>query len=324
MFSRVIKTILLVCLALFFCTENTKAQCFASPGNPVGGAENMGVMSKNYLRIMSFYRYHQADKYYKKDAPYKGMMETVDKAFFNYCGFIVGYGITDRLSMETEMGYFLNKTQIYLSNEDVLRGFGFSNINAGLKYALYQNSDKRLEWTVAAAGKVPLSNEFQRVNGVELPVDLQPSTASYGFVLQSYLIKENSFDAWRVFLINRFEKNYENPNKYLFGNSVSTSAFFSKHYIFGNGSLKDWTIILQARHQFQEKNIRNGKTVDASGSHIVFLAPQLNCSIKEKWNLSLMFEKAVYRYYNEVQLGADYSVSFHLSRDINLIKQKKS
>jgi hypothetical protein len=279
-------------------------------------------MSRKSLRIMSLYRYHLANTYYQGEKVYEGNMRTVERATYNYCGMMAAYGLSDRLSLEAETGYFINKTQVYRHSLNSLSGSGFSNLTAGLKYALYQNSEKRLEWTVSAAGKLPLSSGFASVQGVELPVDLQPSTSSYGFVCQSYFIKENSFNAWRFFLVNRYEKNFENPNGYLFGSSLHTAAFFSKHFIIGSGGFKDWTIILQARHQYQNQNRRWGKLVEASGNQVVFLSPQINCSIHEKWNLSVMLEKIIYRSYRSVQLGGNYSVGIHLSRDINLQRTK--
>jgi hypothetical protein len=301
--------------------QQALAQCFASPGNPVAGAENMGVMNKNFLRVMVFYRYHSAEKYYTGSKPYSGPMQTLENAWFNYSGALLAYGLTERLSLETEAGYFLNKTQRYKGGYE-LTGNGPSNLIGGLKYALYQNTEKRVEWTVGTAAKIPLNKEFVSVNGVELPVDLQPSTASYGIVLQSFLIKENSFDAWRVFMTQRYEHNFVNPHTFLFGSTFNTSAFFSKHYIFGDGRFKDWTFILQARFQMQQQNRRNNTAVEASGSRLLFLSPQINCSINEIWNLSASWEQIVYRHYHSVQLGGKYSLMLHLSRDIELKKPK--
>ncbi len=302
---------------LVFNQQKGKAQCFATPGNPVGGAENIGVMMKNHLRVQSSFRYHKASNYYKGDSPYLGHKRTLDEAYFSYGGILAAYGITNRITVELDAGYFFNKTQEYLKWDGTLTGYGPSNMTAMVKYALYQDMLNRIEFTLGAGGKIPLSRTYQRVDGVVLPIDLQPSTASYGLRAQSFLVKENSIGSWRLFWINRYEKNFENPYNFLFGDHFSSAIFYSKHtHLEASQRFKHWTLILQARYEFNDQNIRNGQLVEASGGHLAIIAPQVNCSIDQTWNLSLLFEKVIYRYYNHVQLGGNYSVGVQLSRDL--------
>lgn len=309
--------IYLLLIIIIISQERAVAQCFATPGNPVGGAENIGVMMKNHLRIQSSFRYHLASNYYKGSQIYQGDKRTLDKAYFNYGGLMAAYGITNQLTLEVDAGYFFNKTQEYLKWDGSLTGSGFSNISAMLKYALYQDMLNRVEFTMAAGGKIPLSTEYQRVDGVVLPIDLQPSTASYGIKAQTFLVKENSVGSWRIFWINRYEKNFENPYNFIFGDLFSSAIFYSKHtHLNISERFKHWTLIMQARYEYNDQNTRNKQTVPASGGHMVVIAPQINCSIDQKWNLSVLFEKAIYRYYNNIQLGGNYSIGVQLSRDI--------
>ncbi|MDD2411398.1 MAG: hypothetical protein RBS19_03440 [Bacteroidales bacterium] len=228
-----------ILVILFFSTYQAKAQCFASAGNPVGGTDNMGVMEKNTLRIASFYRYSYSGKYKSGDKSYSGSSSVLNHAFFNYAGWLAGYGISDKLTIETEGGYFINKTQSYKFNDERLTGFGLSNAVISLKPRFYINRGKRIEISGALGVNIPFSREMQIVNHVTLPIDLQPSTGSYGLVFQSFFVKEDSFNANRFFLTNRIEKYFENKENYLFGTSYSTSFYFSKHYVFEKWKLKD-------------------------------------------------------------------------------------
>ncbi len=317
------KGLVISLLLLSFCLTGSEAeaQCFASSGNPVGGSGNLGVMEKYGLRVMTTYRYHLAARYFQGDEPYNENNRTLSSANYNFQGLLIGYGLKERLSLEAEAGYFYNKTQYYRLSEHSLTGYGLSTALLSLKYALYQNKDQRFEITGAAGINIPFSRTLMSVDGVTLPVDLQPSTSSYGLTLQSYLIKENSFKAIRFFWVNRYERNFENPQGYVFGSIFSSSAFFTRHFVFGQGKMKDWTLILQARFQSKNQNIRNGNTIDASGGRILFLSPQINVSINEIWNVSLMYEKPVYQYYHGVQLGANYAFALNLSRDLSLKKK---
>lgn len=296
------------------------AQCFASAGNPMGGSANMGVMNKNALRVMAFYRYQFASDYYNLDALYHGHARIYRSANYNYAGTLLGYGITDRISAELETGFYINKSVNYrLESLSWQTGQGLSNALVSLKYAFYRDVDKRFEITGSGGVNIPYRYRLMSENGSVLPYDIQPSTAAYGLVLQTFLIKENSFKSIRFFWINRFDKNFVNPDGYVFGSVFSTSAFFSRHFIFGQGKAKDWTLIFQVRFQHTEPNL--GYKENASGGRSVFIAPQINCSINELWNISLMYEKPVYQYYNGIQLGVNYALLLNFARDFDLTKK---
>ncbi|HRZ42364.1 MAG TPA: hypothetical protein P5228_06635 [Bacteroidales bacterium] len=320
MSNRLLISILLP-VTFLFATGNAEAQCFASSGNPVGGSGNLGVMEKKGLRVMTTYRYHLASRYFSGDELYHEDNRTLSSANYNFQGLLLGYGLTKRLSLEAEGGYYYNKTQRYRLSQLSLRGYGLSTALVSIKYALYQNKDQRFEFTGAAGVNIPFSRTLMSVDGVTLPVDLQPSTSSFGITLQTYLIKENSFRALRFFWVNRYERNFENPQGYVFGSIFNSAAFITRHFVFGQGALKDWTLILQARYQSKNQNIRNDNIVDASGGRMFVVSPQINLSINETWNISLMYEKPLYQYYHGVQLGADYAVVVNLSRDLSLQKK---
>jgi hypothetical protein len=316
--------LLLLSLALTFpMSQKTNAQCFASAGNPMGGSANMGVMDKYALRTMVFYRYHHASQYYDGLEKYDGINRLYEKASYNYMGLLTAYGITNRLSAELEAGYYFDKTLTYKVGGLVQQGFGPSNMVMSAKYALVTNPETRFEFTTTAGVSIPFTRSFQRVNGIELPEDAQPSNASAGMVLQTFLIKENSFTAIRLFWINRFEMYGLNPKGERFGNALQSAAFFSRHFIIGNGALKDWTAIVQLRYQHrgQTKHHDTGTITNASGGNQLLIAPQINCSVNQKWNLSLMWEKPIFQHLNGIQLGIDYAVMVSLVRDFKIKKQ---
>jgi len=299
-------------------------QCFASGGNPMGGSGNMGVMDKGALRTQFFYRYHYGSTYFEGDQVYEGSARLYRNADYHYSGLLLAYGITDRLTVEFEGGYYPSKTVRYRIADFSQRGFGLSNGVTSLKYALLQNQEKRLEFSGAAGVAVPFRRAFQRVGGVVLPDDVQPSNASMGLVAQTYLIKENSFTSMRFFWVNRYEHYFANPRDDVFGASLSSAAFVSRHFVFGEGGFKDWTAIVQARYQYkgQTAHRETGKITEASGGQSVVLVAQINCSIHETWNISLLFEKPIYQYYNGIQIGANYALLLTVARDFNIKKKK--
>lgn len=319
-----IQAVLLV-VFLLYSGLTLQGQCFASGGNPMGGSANMGVMDKGSMRTLAFYRYHYGSTYYEGSKVYEGGARLYREAAYHYNGLLLAYGLTDRMTLEFEGGGYPLKTVRYRVADITQRGFGLSNGITSVKYALLQNDEKRLEFAGAVGIAVPFRRELQREAGVILPDDVQPSNASMGLVAQTYLIKENSFTSMRFFWLNRYEHYFANPRGELLGPSLSSAAFVSRHFVFGQGGFKDWTAIVQVRYQAkgQTRHHKTGAITRASGGHSVLLIPQINCSIHETWNLSILIEKPLYQYLHGIQIGADYAILLTVARDFKIPQKKK-
>lgn len=308
-----------------FLTRTAFSQC-CSPGNPIGGTTNIGILDKKTFRLIAFYRYSYSDGYYKGSK--KSNSSFVKDAKFNYAGLVLSYGLLNKLTIETELGYFINKSQTY--NVDPLytnTGYGLNNGVFSLKYNLISKKEKPLEWTIGVGVKFPFIKKYQIVNNVELPRDVQPSTNAFGIVAQSFLYKGIPEKKMKLFFINRFETNYPDYKYFKYGNFLSSSLFLTKSL--GNS---DFTAIIQVRHEYRGKDLTNanvqspfanGDIVKASGGNLIFIAPQINYTFAKKWNLSLLADIPVYRYYNETQLGNKFSVALYLSRDFGGKCEKK-
>lgn len=324
--------ILLLLIALQSIVSNLYSQCFTSPGNPIGGNLNLGVVKENSLRITSFYKHSRSSRYFYGDEPYtKEAGKTFEKALFNYVGGFVAYGVTKNLTLETEWGYFLDKVRFFSTEEEI--GNGFSNALITGKYRVFSNPHKRVEATLGFGGKVPLRHEAQIKEGVELAPEAQSSGGAYGMVGQLYLINEIPFQALRFFLIAQYEHNFPSLpeffkyKKYKFGNSLKTSFFVSKH-LHMPPSLEwlsqNWTAILQIRNEIKGKNQTMKKDVEEpewedvpnSGSVTFFACPQLNYTLNKIWNFSLTVDIPVYQNYNKKQMAVDYAFNVNVTRDI--------
>ncbi len=305
-------------LSLFVLPNELKAQCFASPGNPIAGSANVGILQPRITRAVVFYSYSFSNQYFNgsKAIDYD-FPARVSSANYNYVGFNVGRGITKRLSLELEAGYFINKTQNYTYLDFSDRGFGLSNLVISGKYNIYKDIVKQTEISVSGGIKMPFSTKPQEVDGVRLGIDTQPSTGHFGSIVQALIVKELEGPSMRFILLGRWEKNFnENKLNYLFGDAITTSLFISKHLANRHTELtKDITVILQLRHEYRFRNLSGGKEMLGSGSNILFMAPQINYNHNMVWNFSLIYDFPIYRYYNETQLGTSYAISFSITRD---------
>ncbi|MFW6290208.1 MAG: hypothetical protein ACOC0R_04495, partial [Mariniphaga sp.] len=199
------------------------AQCLSSV-NPVGGTDNLLVLEKKSLRIISFYRYGQGNRYF--EGAQHSNYDLIAKAYYNYLSTVLGYGVTHKLSLELETGYFFNKTQKYnLSPQYALTGKGLSSAVLLAKHSLFTEPFKRIYINGAAGGKIPLSREMQQQENVILPVEVQPTLGAFGAVLGASFVKESSGTGRRYFVTSRFETNAENAANYRQGNMLFNSVY---------------------------------------------------------------------------------------------------
>jgi hypothetical protein len=297
--------ILLLNLSLGF------SQC-CSTGSPVAGVSSVGIVEKNNLRTTLFYKHGFSDSYYAGNHKLSngGLISHAD---FNYLSLFLGYGIANHLCIETELGYFLNKTQHYnLEPAYILKGFGLNNGVASLKYNIFQTADKNIEYTAGAGVKFPFNSTPQTVKNVQLPVDIQPSTHAWGTVFHSFLSKKLNKPEGRIVLVNRFEMNLKDKTGYQFGNVLYSSLYLCKPF------LNAFTAVIQFRNEWKFEDKMNSTDNPNTGSNNIYFSPQISYRFQKKWNLSALFDIPVYRYYNGTQLGTKYAFAFTLMREFVL------
>ena len=82
-------------------------------GTPSGASQYVGILNKNHLRIIvTFGRHNFLDTYYQ-GSHISTDPSLLQKSFYNYSGLTLSFGITKRVTLESDNGYFINKTQIF-------------------------------------------------------------------------------------------------------------------------------------------------------------------------------------------------------------------
>jgi hypothetical protein len=293
------------------------AQC-CSPGNPVGGTANLSIVPKQVLRMNTYFRYGYADTYFEGSS--KSDFLFVENASYNFLGTILTYGLLDKLNVEVELGYYFNLTQNYDINATkyTLEGFGLRDGVISLKYNFYKNAPKELEFTAGLGTRIPFRKNPQTVNNVELPIDVQSSNMAYGIVAQTFLYKGFIANGLHLFLLNRYENTFENTQEYRYGQALYTSLFVSK------ALTTHWSLIIQVRDEWREPDQRFDQSVPSSGGNTLFVAPQLNYNVLQQWNISVLADIPVFRYYEGIQLSPKYAFSIQLSREFDFLKKINS
>lgn len=290
------------------------SQCLMSV-NPVGGTANILTLEKNTLRVISFYKYGGSSQYFKGSK--KSDFALIDKSYYNYLSANIAYGFSSKFTIESELGYYINKIQHFaVSPVYKVRGYGFSNAVLSGKYTLYSNQIKRNFFTVSGGAKIPFRRTKQQSGGVDLPIDVQPTLGAYGMVFQSFYVNEVTHSGMRYFISNRFEYNFANKYHYKAGSSLVNSFYASKHLVAVPG---DWTVILQLRNELRNVDRINDTVKPSSGSVLLFVVPQINYVYKEKLYVSLMADIPFYQYFKGEQLGAGLGFTLSISRSFSLL-----
>jgi hypothetical protein len=319
----IFRKILFVVALCTLISGEIAAQCFGSPGNPAAGTSNLGTLNKNVVRVNLFHKFSYSDTYFTGHQQSDFVL--YDKAYFNFLGNLIAWGVTNRFTLEAETGFFINKT-IYYSHDlpftlqyNSLNGYGPTQTVLSGKFLLLSDEKSPVKWSASAGAKIPLRYRPMYYNNTQLPVDVQPSNMAFGAVLQSYLLRENSFKGLRYFMINRYEYNFKNCIDYHWGQTMFNSLFLSKRLHFKQQWLtENWTAVFQLRHEMRTRNynyLLSDPLVNASGSQLVFFTPQINYTAKEIWNFSLLFDIPLYQYYNGTQFGNKYAISLSVTRD---------
>ncbi|MDP1623130.1 MAG: hypothetical protein Q8M08_12415 [Bacteroidales bacterium] len=298
------------------------AQC-CSTGSPVGASVYVGVLEKNHLRAITYFRHSYSDTYFENDHKTTENVQ-LSNSSFNFAGLALAYGITKRLTVEIDAGYYFDKTQNFKNINYQTQGNGLSNATFSVKYGTIVKPARQIEFTTGFGLRFPFSTNPQIIDGVQLNRDVQPSTNAFGISEMLFFNKGFPAITLRLFSINRYDYNFTDKSNYKYGNILLNSIFVSKKivkYFFG---------ILQFRSEwktndrdFANKNEKGDSRVINSGYYLFTVSPQLSYSIAGKWNLTAIYDLPLYKFYKGKQMTPAYSVAVSLTRDFDLGKSNR-
>lgn len=300
---------LITVMVLFLLTYSINAQC-CMPGNPSGGTTNQGSLLPKDLRVVAFYQFSNGSHFFTGSQ--KQNYNYIEGAHYHFTGLSVAYGINPKYTIELETGYFNNRTIRYskqgLKDNPVNHSKGWGDFSFLNKYTLYKNRLNHWEFTPMIGFRIPTHLHPKTFEGEILPIDLQTSTQSFGLTGGLFVYKGLGNKKTHLFLNNRITYSFPNFDKYQFGVTWN-SALFVSHNLNHR-----FTFIGQIRNEWRQKDSKNGYFKDATGSDVVLLIPQINFSVTQKWNFSILAEVPVYHYYIGTQLARSFSLAFVLNR----------
>ena len=307
-------TLVLAATTAVFWTFDASAQCCAA-GNPITADGSAGGGGKNILEVQALYKYSFSDTYFEGST--KTDYKYIDYSSFDFTSLHLAYGITDRLKASFELGYFFSKTQTFAFGYD-RKANGLGDGVIGFQYNAYKNQGKQLDLFPYVRFTLPIG-VFDQMNGpVVLPIDIQPSSGSFKYLVGALLSKRFAEGKVAFFLDGSAEFsqriNTERTN-YKYGNLYNVSLYGSYQVI------DNLIVALQLRDQVRDKaSNRNNEQINATGGHVMFLIPQLRYTFFTFWDASVLYEYPFFKSMNGKQLTNNYAITLRVGRTIKFNK----
>ncbi|MBI9036093.1 MAG: hypothetical protein JEZ03_16660 [Bacteroidales bacterium] len=291
-------------------------QC-CSAGNPLTGIGDYSSLKAKTIKLSTAYKSSVSSGYYHGAEIECGPIHNkIDHAYFDFLEMSLLYSATNRLSMQADLGYFLNKAEIYenQATSDAI-GKGLGDLGLQLRYTIYRNVFRKLEVNGGAGIKIPIGVFDQEAGNIRLQLPVQPSSGSYKYFANLFLGKAFS-EKFSVYGFGMFEWaqwiNMENF-EYKYGN-VYQMAFGANYKLIKNLSAGINVLgEIKARSHREENQI-----VNATGGQFVSVTPALSYSLKDIMMIESRCRIPVYKYYNGLQIGNRFMFEIRLSKKFRI------
>ncbi len=318
----IITTVLLIVLDNQLFSQGC---CSGGSGSPIAGGASQGVLQERQFELAPNFQHVSSNKFQVKD---KDTISLFDNLFSNYLYMRFAYGITDKLTMSLESGYFFNKTQIGLKKSDTIVSSGIGDLILFPRYSIYtKNTLKtRTEITLGLGLKIPLGkyNDSTKVftdpsTGQNYyttsPPTVQTTTGSQDFIFYGFLFRGFPEKKFRVFANLLYIKKGWNALGQKFGDYSSVGLFAGRTFFDKLG------VTVQIRGEWID-SMKYDKNIDmlalynidvkSTGGRKIFFTPQLSFTNKN-FTVYALTEIPLYQYVNGTQVASEYQFTAGMS-----------
>ena len=306
--------------------------CSGGSGSPIAGGASQGVLKQRQIEVAANYQYVGSNKFQVGD---RDTVSLFDNLYSNYLYMRLAYGVTEKLTISIESGYFINKTQIELNRRDTIKSSGIGDLILFPRYSIYtKNTEKtRTEITLGLGYKMPLGKYndstvvFTDPNSgkkyyTTSPPTVQPTNGSQDFIFYGFLYKGYPDKKFRVFSNIIYIKKGWNPLGQKFGDYASVGFFAGQTFFKKLGvTLQvqgEWVNKMKWNHNIDMLALYN-IDVKSTGSKKIFFVPQLSFTQK---NLTIyaLSEIPLYQYVNGTQVASQYQFTSGISYRFSIKK----
>lgn len=316
--------ILFFLIGILLSVKTYSQCCAAGSGSPIAGDASQGVLQDRQLEINTNFQYIATEKFLTGDSPAPDFLK---KYYSNYNYLRLAYGITKKLTLSVESGYYFSKTQVHLNSEKA-GSSGIGDLIIFPRYNVYNHTEecKRVELTLGLGLKIPIGKYNDSIGQVEpfsgttyyvtLPPAVQPTTGSNDFIFYLFAFRGFPDHNFNVFVNSIYVKKGWNPLGEKFGNYASIGLFAGKTLY------KKLGILFQVKGEWIDKMKFNEDTylmgslnydVASTGSKKIFLVPQVNYTFGRSVTLYAFSEFPIYQYVTGTQIASQFQITTGIS-----------
>lgn len=311
--------------------------CSGGSGSPIAGGVSAGVLQEGQMELGLNYQYSNSNKLYSGGKLDTLSSNKIDNLSSNYLYAKIAYGITKKLTLSIETGYYLDRTLVKLHPENIdntQKSSGIGDLIIFPRYDVYDktNANYHTEITLGLGIKIPLGKCNDSTLVYEDPLTgqksytpsaptVQPTTGSTDVIFYGFALHEFKRAKFRLFANALYVKKGWNPLGEKFGDYIGVGLFTSKTFF------KKLGVTLQIKGEWiapmqgvagvglsPSDNMMALYNVDlnSTGSKKFSFVPQISYSYKSFIFFALT-DIPLYQYMNGTQISAQYLVTTGLS-----------
>jgi len=288
------------------------AQCCAA-GNPSSNGDVLGIQKKS-LSVSASYLHSYSDTYFEGDQV--SDWDYLKNTNFDFMMLSFNYGLTDKINISTELGYFLDKSIQYSRNDYIRNSDGLADATIGIQYHLYSNKEQMINIAPKLKVSLPIG-QFDKMDGIiVLPIDIQPSSGNYK-LNTSILITKGFFGSkfsLSSFLSSEFSQRINTQRTdYKYGNLYNGSIKISHR------SSKKLISSLSFSALFRENALSKDILMESTGGTYLRLRPSISYSLKNKYSVNTSVGIPIYNNVNGTQLTNKFDIAIGVSKIFRII-----
>ncbi|MBC8147681.1 MAG: hypothetical protein H8E98_06820 [Bacteroidetes bacterium] len=307
-----IKKLIIIVYVFFITTTSCYSQC-CSAGNPVGGDGINSGISKNEIRIYTFFRHSLSKDYYHNTN--KTIVPIIESSYYDFNNLSVTYGLFEKLLIHSELGYFIDKAQDlnFSGQKDKIKSHGLGDLTINIRYKLHEKAKPETQLIISSGIKFPIGAFNEEQDGIYIPISLQPSSGALKYNASLFYSRKHNESkvGWNSFLMFELSEKIEKDFLvYKYGNYTQFSL--GGFYLIN----KNLTAIANLKYEWRAHDKReNELRIESTGSNVVYFSPIIKYSIKNDFSFILLGEIPFYKDVNGYQLTNFYAWQIGISKD---------
>lgn len=322
--------LVLIAICFIFCGSKSFAQCCGGGGgSPMTGGASQGVLLANQMEVNSNFQYINSTKFLSGDKPDSNYFDSYSS---QYLYTRIAYGLSKKLTLSVETGYWINKTQIELNKGYTYSSSGIGDLIIFPRYDIFKISknSKLTELTVGLGFKIPLGsyNDSSKHVLIQMPVlpdevyyspktlSVQTSSGAQDVIFYLFFFRGNSIKKLNFFVNTIYIKKGWNPLGEKIGDYASVSLFASKTLF------KKLGVTVQLKSEWVDKMKLNKNILlyaypnynpESTGFRKLQIVPQISYSLKGKLTFYLLSEIPLYQYMFNTQVKSQFQMTFGIT-----------